>query len=53
MSGDRSTPLTIAHDPTSDAMYIHLRPDVAYAFGEDLDTSRRKENVVLRLDVHI
>ncbi len=32
--------MTIEHDPTSDAAYIHLRPDVAYAFGEDLDTAR-------------
>ncbi len=33
--------MTIEHDPTSDAIYIHLRPDIAYAFGEDLDTERR------------
>jgi len=33
--------MTIEHDPTSDAIYVRLRPGVAYAFGEDLDTERR------------
>ncbi len=33
--------MTIEYDPTSDAIYVHLRPDVPYAFGEDLDTERR------------
>ena len=33
--------MTIEHDLTSDAIYIHMRPDIAYAFGEDLDTERR------------
>ena len=33
--------MKIEHDPTSDAVYVQLRPGVGYAFGEDLDTSRR------------